>query len=324
MRNTIIEPYMERAVIEINGGCNYSCEMCPQTNPGRHKGFLKKMPLDQFEQIVKDVTDRGVKIINLEGSGEATLLNKLPEYIKIVRKYGARADICSNGFRFRGQFMKDCIDAGLNRIRFSVIGYNEETYTKWMDRNAFERIKENASEAIKYIEETGADCFIASYHLILDNDQADWELEQYRKNFIDLIGTKAEVWKMHNWSGAYENPNERVGKTKTCGRPFAPEITIRAGGLDGKTGAVHPCCQVLGRDDEAVLGHLGEESLDDVWNGKAYQELREGHITGNYPDYCKTCDFLVDDPEVLVYTNYDRDTQKLHGTSFDLDSYRDI
>ena len=313
---------IERAVIEVNGGCNYSCEMCPQTNPGRPKGFLKKMPLDLFENIVKQVADKGIQTINLEGSGEPTLMNNLPEYIKIVRKYGARADICSNAFRFKGQFMKDCIDAGLNRIRISVIGYNPEMYQKWMDRNAFEIIKKNAREAIDYINETGADCFVASYHLILDNEQVDWEIEQYRKNFIDAVGTKAEIWKMHNWSGVYENPNERKGGLKTCGRPFAPEITVRAGGLDGKLGAVAPCCQTLGRDDEAVLGHLSENTLEEVWFGEEFEKLREGHRTGNYPSYCQGCDFLIDDPEVLVYTNYDRDLHKLHGTNFSLEDYR--
>lgn len=313
---------IERAVIEVNGGCNYSCEMCPQTNPGRPKGFLKKMPLDLFENIVKQVADKGIQTINLEGSGEPTLMNNLPEYIKIVRKYGARADICSNAFRFKGQFMKDCIDAGLNRIRISVIGYNEEMYQKWMDRNAFEIIKQNAREAIAYIEETGADCFVASYHLILDNEKVEYEVEQYRKNFIDAVGTKAEIWKMHNWSGVYENPNERKGGLKTCGRPFAPEITVRAGGLDGKLGAVAPCCQTLGRDDEAVLGHLSENTLEEIWFGEEFEKLREGHRTGNYPSYCKGCDFLVDDPEVLVYTNYSRSLHKLHGTNFSLEDYR--
>ena len=313
---------IERAVIEVNGGCNYSCEMCPQTNPGRPKGFLKKMPLDLFENIVKQVADKGIQTINLEGSGEPTLMNNLPEYIKIVRKYGARADICSNAFRFKGQFMKDCIDAGLNRIRISVIGYNEEMYQKWMDRNAFEIIKQNAREAIAYIEETGADCFVASYHLVLDNEKVEYEVEQYRKNFIDAVGTKAEIWKMHNWSGVYENPNERKGGLKTCGRPFAPEITVRAGGLDGKLGAVAPCCQTLGRDDEAVLGHLSENTLEEIWFGEEFEKLREGHRTGNYPSYCKGCDFLVDDPEVLVYTNYSRSLHKLHGTHFSLEDYR--
>jgi MoaA/NifB/PqqE/SkfB family radical SAM enzyme len=296
--------------------------MCPQTNPGRPKGFLKKMPLDLFENIVRQVADKGIQTINLEGSGEPTLMNNLPEYLKIVRKYGARADICSNAFRFKGQFMKDCIDAGLNRIRISVIGYNPEMYQKWMDRNAFEIIKQNAREAIDYINETGADCFVASYHLILDNEKVDWEIEQYRKNFIDAVGTKAEIWKMHNWSGVYENPNERKGGLKTCGRPFAPEITVRAGGLDGKLGAVAPCCQTLGRDDEAVLGHLSENTIEEVWFGEEFEKLREGHRTGNYPSYCKGCDFLIDDPEVLVYTNYNRGLHKLHGTSFSLEDYR--
>jgi MoaA/NifB/PqqE/SkfB family radical SAM enzyme len=313
---------IQRAVIEINGGCNYSCEMCPQTNPGRHKGFLKKMPLDMFEDLVKQSVDAGATVINLEGSGEATLLNNLPEYIRVVKKYGAKADICSNAFRFRGQFMKDCIDAGLDRLRISVIGYDKETYNKWMNRNAFDFIKQNAKESVEYIKETGSTCRIASYHLILDNDQVDYEVEQYKNNFIDEVGTFAEIWKMHNWSGAYENPNERKGGVKTCGRPFAPEITIRAGGLDGKTGAVHPCCQVLGRDEEAVLGHTSENTIKEVWNGEEFNKLREGHKTGNYPSYCQNCDFLVDDPEILVYTNYERDVHKLYGTTFSLEDYR--
>jgi hypothetical protein len=54
---------------------------------------------------------------------------------------------------------------------------------------------------------------------------------------------------------------------------------------------------------------------------KINKEL-EGHITGNYPSYCKGCDFLIDDPEVLVYTNYGRSVHTLLGTDFTLEKYR--
>ena len=322
MRSIIVEPKIQRAVIEINGGCNYSCEMCPQTNPGRHKGFLKKMPLDEFENYVLQCVERGVKVVNLEGSGEATLNRNLPEYIKILTKHNVLSYIFSNAFRFKGDYMQRCVDEGLSRIRFSIIGYNQEVYKKWMNKDAFNIVKQNAIEAQEYIAKTNSSTEIASYHLITDNNQLDFEIEQYKKNWIEPTNSLAEIWKMHNWSGVYKNPNEREGGLKTCGRPFAPEITIRAGGLDGKTGAVHPCCQVLGRDEEAVLGHLSENTFDEVWNGKAFKELREGHITGNYPSYCKDCDFLVDDPEVLVYTNHNRDIHNLAGTNFSLDEYR--
>jgi uncharacterized Fe-S cluster-containing radical SAM superfamily protein len=322
MKNTIIEPYIERAVIEINGGCNYTCQMCPQSNPGRHKGFLKRMPLDEFEKYVIECAKRGAKVVNLEGSGEATLNRRLPEYIKILTEHNLMSYIFSNGYRFKGDFMKECIDAGLTRIRFSIIGYNPEVYKKWMDIDAFETVKDNAIKAQEYIKETGASTEIASYHLITDNSQIDLEIEEYKNNWIKPTNSLGEIWKMHNWSGVYENPNERSGKVKTCGRPFAPEITIRAGGLDGKTGAVHPCCQVLGRDEEAVLGHMSENTFDEIWNGEEYQRLRQGHITGDYPSYCEGCDFLIDDPEVLVYTNHNRSVHTLPGTNFTLEEYR--
>jgi len=317
-----IKPYIERAVIEIHGGCNYSCQMCTQTDPGRPAGFLTKMNLDEFENILKQCVNRGVQVINLEGSGEATLVKNLPEYIQLCTDYNVKSYIFSNGYLFKDQFMKDCIDAGLSRIRFSIIGYDRKEYVKWMNRDAFDRIKYQVIEAKKYIKEIKSKTEIASYHLIGDNDNMEFEVEQYIKNWIEPTKTLAEIWKMHNWSGVYTNPNKREGELKTCGRPFAPEITIRAGGIDGKRGAVHPCCQVLGRDEEAVLGHMSESNFDDIWNGKKYQELREGHITGNYPTYCKDCDFLIDDPETLVWTNYDRKNHKIAGVDFNLNDFR--
>ena len=52
---------------------------------------------------------------------------------------------------------------------------------------------------------------------------------------------------MHNMSGNYDNSlNPRKAVEKSCGRPFAPELTVRAGGEPGRLGAVTACCQTLG------------------------------------------------------------------------------
>jgi MoaA/NifB/PqqE/SkfB family radical SAM enzyme len=321
---------IDRAVIEINGSCNYSCEMCPQDLRvgGRHKDFRRRMKLDEFERNVADCAQHGLNVVNLDGSGEATMNKDLPEYIKIVKKYGAQCVIFSNGYKMEGQYMRDCVDAGLDFFRFSIIGYDEETFARWQYNRVgatLEKIKQNVREMMDYVEETGSNCVVETYHLILDNNNVDHELEQYMK-IVEELDVKTEIWKMHNWSGVYvlSLDNKRKGEVKTCGRPFSPDVVIRAGGLDGKRGAVHPCCQVLGNDENAVLGHTSENTIEEIIRGPEYSALRESHRTGNYPDYCKGCDFLLDDPEVLVYTNNDRKNQKMIGTKFNLDDYRKV
>ena len=45
-----------------------------------------------------------------------------------------------NGARLNGDFMKKVIDAGIDFIRFSMIGYNPKVYQKWMDIDNFNLI----------------------------------------------------------------------------------------------------------------------------------------------------------------------------------------
>lgn len=317
---------IDRAVIEVYGGCNYSCSMCPQDmrTGGRDIRFKGKMTLDEFEDNVADCAKHGLRVVNLDGSGEATAINDLPNYIQIVKKYGAEAVIFSNGFKMRGQYMKDCVDAGLDFYRFSFIGSNRDKYNEWMYNKVggtYEQIIQNIREMKSYVDETDSKCVVATYHLITDNDNLQNELDEY-KALVEDLGVKTEIWKLHNWSGVYDPSYKREGKVKTCGRPFSPDVVIRVGGLDGKRGAVAPCCQVLGRDEEAVLGHTSENTIEEIWFGDAYSQLRDDHTTGNYPDYCRGCDFLLDDPEVLVYTNHNRNLHHMYGTEFDLNEFR--
>jgi|TARA_B110000093_G_scaffold153392_1_gene169099 MoaA/NifB/PqqE/SkfB family radical SAM enzyme len=318
---------IDRAVIEVNGACNFDCTMCPQDKRvgGRHKGFLAKMNLMEFEDNLRDCKQHGMRVVNLDGSGEATLNRNLSMYIALVKKYDCQAVIFSNGFKMHGQFMKDCVDAGLDFFRFSFVGSNPEKYQEWMNNtrgSSYHIIKKNIEEMMAYVKETGSTCVVETYHLITDNANIDAELDEY-KALVEELGCKTEIWKMHNWSGAYDiGDNKREGTTKTCGRPFSPDVVIRAGGIDGGRGAVHPCCQVLGRDEEAVMGHTSHNTIEEIIRGPEYSALRESHRTGEYTDYCGDCDFLLDDPETLVYTNNNRATQKMIGTDFNLEDYR--
>ena len=300
---------LKRIVMEVFGGCNYTCQMCPQTNPGRGKNFTRKMPLSDFKKILDEIVPKyGKPQINLEGSGEPTMAKDLPEYIKAVKKKGLKCFMYCNGARLNGDFMKKVVDAGIDFIRFSIIGYNKEKYKQWMNIDNFDLIKKNIHELVNYIRSTNSDCKVSTYHLITDNNEIENEIVHYKNNVINELNVTSYIWKMHNWSGNFSNPNPRKKSSrKSCGRPFAPEITIRAGGAAGRTAAMVPCCQTLGppNEEKSILGHLDKQSFEEVYFGKDYELLREAHTNKEFDkiDYCSNCDFLYEDPEVLVWSN---------------------
>ena len=112
---------LQRIVMEVFGGCNYTCQMCPQSNPGRGKNFTRKMPLKEFERILDMIIPKyGKPIINLEGSGEPTMAKDLYEYVKAVKSRGLKCYMYCNGARLQGDFMKKVIDADIDFIRFSI------------------------------------------------------------------------------------------------------------------------------------------------------------------------------------------------------------
>lgn len=300
---------LQRVVMEVFGGCNYKCKMCPQVSPGRDKSFLKTMPLGIFNKILDEIVPRyGTPAINLEGSGEPTLIKNLPDYITSVKSRKLTCLMFCNGFNLRSDFMHRIVDAGIDVIRISMIGYDRDKYFTWMGVDHFDRVFANLLETRDYIKSTGSTCQLMTYHLITDNSDMPNEVRQYRQNIIEPSGVQSYIWKMHNWSGNFDNPNPRaMSEKRSCGRPLAPELTVRAGGEDGRFAAVTPCCQTLGPPNEikSILGHFDNQNFEEIYFGEKYEHLRSAHKTNEFDhiEYCRNCDFLDGDPNVLVWSN---------------------
>jgi hypothetical protein len=297
---------IQQIAMEIFGGCNYKCPMCPQAD-GRESEFLKKLPFEEFERIIDESIAYGLKVVSLQGSGEPTLRPDMPKFVEHVKKRGLKCISLTNGYHLTQDLSRGLIEAGLDTLRVSAVGYDRETYKKWMSKDAFEKVRDQVLEFSNLNKTLGGATDLTLYHLVLDQDNVGFEISQYRENWIDYCGVPGEIWMMHNWGGQYEEiPYARkAGQRRSCGRPASPYLTVRAGGLDGRTAAVVPCCFVLGQDSKAVLGHLDKQSVLEVVAGKDYQELREKHASGDFDsiDYCRNCDQLYDVPESLVWTN---------------------
>lgn len=304
--------------MELFGGCNYDCDMCPQKDKGRERTFRSLLPFEIFKKIVDNSLLHGVESISLHGSGEPTLCPYLPEAIEYIKSKSQDIKVyCfTNGYQLTPVKSRKVIEAGLDVLRISAIGYDRESYAQWMSKDEYERVRGHAKEFQNIVNELGAKTELHTYHLVTDQTQLDFQVDEYQKNWVDYVGCQSEIWLMHNWAGTYDATPysreeltlkfERKLKERSCGRMFQPMLQVRAGGLEkGRHGAVVACCMVLGRDSEAVLGHLDTQTIEEVMTGEPFEELRKAHTEKRWDEisYCKGCDQLLDLPESLVWSN---------------------
>ena len=297
--------------LELNGGCNYKCTMCPQTQ-GREKDFLKKLPFNIFTKIIDDALQYGLSTVSLHGSGEPTLSKDMPKYVSYIKSKGIKCMSITNGYLLTPKLSGELIKAGIDLLRISCVGYDRDSYTHWMKSDGFDKVRENIKLLVNLNREMGGATEVHTHHLVTDILNKDEEIRLYRKNWSDYTGAKSEIWLMHNWAGSdvelsYHRTNMTVNRNakRSCGRPFSPLLQVRAGGLNGHFAAVVACCMVLGKDTEAVLGHLDDQTIKEVIAGVPYENLRNKHTKKRFDEisYCADCDQLYDLPESLVWTN---------------------
>lgn len=297
--------------MELNGGCNYACPMCPQVH-GRERDFLKKLPFKVFTKVVDDAMPYGLDTVSLHGSGEPTLNRDMPKFVRYVKEKGLRCVSFTNGLRLTEAMSRELIEAGIDVLRISCIGYDRESYAHWMSRDTYEDVRTNVRRFVELNREMNGSSEVHLYHLVTDLSRRDAEIEAYRRNWVEYTGALGEIWLMHNWAGSgIELGYHREAMVAThstrrsCGRPFSPLLQVRAGGLEGHHAAVVACCMVLGKDATAVLGHLDTQTIREVVEGSPYSELRAAHREKRFDDisYCSGCDQLYDVPESLAWSN---------------------
>ena len=259
------------------------------------------MPLRLAKDIIQQAKNLGAESVSLQGSGEPILYNKLEEVIRFCKSLGIKSLITTNLSTKNVQEIKDLFDAGLTSIRISFIGYDRETYKHWMSQDNFDDVYDKV-------------CSLTNYNISVNciAIEKSW-LDEYRKLFDDKV--KFVVWEQHNWSGQLTQEESR----EPCPKVSWPVLNVRAGGLNGAKAAVVPCCNVLGQDSKAVLGHLSNNTIEEVWNGKTYNDFRKKHADGKAHeiDVCSKCDQRSIQRQPLLYSNYDVKLKENHSKWLD-------
>lgn len=243
------------------------------------------MSMELYRKIVKDAQAFGIRKMQLHFQGESLLHKKFPEMVRLAREHGMFPQVFTNGMALTEPMAERILEADLGMMRFSVDGVSEETYQKNRVGGRFEKVYKN----MKMLAEKAR----AKHHSI----RLQWQIIALRNNEHEIPKAKQMAkelgMKFIVKSLAVTDP-ELVPLSPDYQRPMRikPCLSIYRSIFVYWSGQVVVCCYDL--TGENVVGDLSKNTLEEIWEGPAYVELRRRIDNAyrdpeNEPNMCKSC-----------------------------------
>jgi radical SAM protein with 4Fe4S-binding SPASM domain len=280
-RSTVIAGRPMNITIEQTNVCNLDCPVC-ETGAGilgREKGHLTP---EKF-RIIIDQIGAHTNTLLFYFMGEPFLNKHVYDMIRYAKNAGIPfIETCTNGDFVNPEKLVAC---GLDRVSFQIGGMTQETHEIYRVKAKLDKAMHNLKETIRLRNERNAPLQIEVGFILMKHNEH--EVERFERE-IKAMGADRTV------------VIDPCVRTIDQGKQFLPtdrkhwaydEASFAQGVLRPKVlpdnvcpwiyysmaihvnGNVVPCC----RDPRGteVMGNIFEQSLEEIWNGPKFQDLRE-------------------------------------------------
>ena len=276
--------------IDPSSACNFKCGFCMKKDIKSptimSMGLFKKLidDLDEFESPIKT--------IRLYGFGEPLLNPKFCDMVNYAKnsKMVLEVDTTTNASGLNSFFIKDLIDANIDRINISVEAMNTESYRKFTNNPyiEFEQIVHNVKLLFNAKKNT----------IVFAKINGDYLTEQEKVKFREIFepitdGCDIEHT-MNCWRDvSVENVNQQVG---IYGQPLKEVMVcpyIFYSFFIHSDGIASAC--FLDWNKKLVIGDAKNESLKSLWEDKLFWSLRRTMLNKDRKSHpiCYNCNQLI-------------------------------
>jgi pyruvate-formate lyase-activating enzyme len=274
-------------LIENTNCCNSQCVMCPREKLTRKPGF---MDFGLFEKIIKELSHRRRKpVTHLHGFGEPLLDTVLSERIQLAKGCGIKHTyIVTNASLLFPETSRKIIDAGLDAMKISFYGTDEESYNATMRRLNYTVTFQNITEFLRIRKEMKRNNprLILQYLPHPTNSAKTEEFKALWNSRLDkTAGDCLNITSLHNYGGgrAYNRVGDKI--VSVCFYPWSAMSVL----WDGR---VVTCCMDYNGDQ--VVGDLHSQTVAEIWNGPALSSIRRKFGKLEYSGFptCMGCDWV--------------------------------
>lgn len=270
--------FPKNALVELTNSCNHACLFCKNPDQARH---AQKINLKIYEKFIAEASYNGLKEVGLYATGEPFMLKDLDEYIRIAKRYKVkRVYITTNGVLATLDRVKQCIDAGLDSIKFSINAANKSDYKKIHGYDDFDTVNRNVREIYQYKNSNNLSIQLLGSCVLVpalrDTKEQHYNIfsdyfEDISYNIADSQGGQAfELpFPVDLTAPIFGDVKEKPIQTKPCQMPWN-RIHLTAEGY------ISACCVDYNLD--LIMGDLNNKSLLEIWNGETAKVLRTKHM----------------------------------------------
>lgn len=261
--------------------CNHKCVFCSNED----KRTLKDMvSLNDFRNVMNNITKYlDIKELGLSAKGEVLINKDLVNIINYSKKVFKipYVYISTNGALLTEELTNDILTAGLDSIKLSINGIEENDYHKIHQKNDFKKVIENLKFLIKQKKENFPNLKIL-ISAIIDIPKKDIE-EAFSSILKDDIKYINNILKYDiNFTPKFNNFSIDYHKLKPC--PLIErDIYIDS---DCRLGL---CCKDYFKEFD--FGSLLTNDFLKLYNSKQMEDIRQMHKNQNFKEnhFCTKC-----------------------------------
>ncbi|MBT6052785.1 MAG: radical SAM protein [Candidatus Scalindua sp.] len=275
--------FPERLTIEITNTCNLACIMCPRHNAENGTGFMQ---LDLYRNIIEEARHHLSVTLVPFFRGEPLLHPDLFEMIEIASKSGlGPIQLATNATLLNEDTSTIIIKSRLDFLSFSI-DIDKKNYKSTHVGGDYEKVINNIDNfiAIKKTMNTNKPEIQVSTVETTENRHGLHEFAEYWLEKVDRV----RIYPAHSTNGAFgslesSNKYPDFEQRLPCKKVFN-DIVIYW------DGTVAVCNHDWNRRE--YIGNIIDNSIQEVWSGKKYNEIRKRHIKGKLENdqTCKECD----------------------------------
>lgn len=275
--------------------CNADCVFCPYSAQTRPRGIMKS---ELFEAVLSQYSQIGGGRLTLTPMVGDVLVDRLwMERIRLLAGMAERItpSVTTNLYgldRYSDQEVGEMLRV-LARIHVSCYGVTADECETITRRHSFERFITQARRLLSLRQMSAAKCEIRIGFRLLKPRSTD-ELETFLRERLGSVLPYGATATYANWGNAMHGalPGEalwvpdRTNESACIMLPLAMQIY-----WDGRVSACS-CCD-YDSSSQLHLGDLTQQSLSEIFNSPASQEIWRAHENACLPPICRNCTFHV-------------------------------